>query len=60
MTDTWKMALNRQGETCMLFNRNDDPGEERNLAGVPEYQADVDAMRQRLLVRITQSQLQAP
>ena len=59
MTDTWKMALNRQGETCMLFNRFDDPGEERNLAAVPEYQADVDAMRQRLLVRITQSQLQA-
>ena len=60
MTDTWKIALDRQGDTCMLFNRFDDPDEERNLAGVPEYQAEVDAMRQRLLVRIAQSQLQAP
>ncbi|MDA0791084.1 MAG: hypothetical protein O2780_16700 [Proteobacteria bacterium] len=33
MSDKWKIALNREGETYMLFDRSNDPNEEHNLAG---------------------------
>ena len=57
MTDEWKIGLNRQGETYMLFNRKDDPNEESNLAGLIEYRSDADALRLRVLERVVQSQL---
>lgn len=57
MNDNWKIALNREGETYMLFNRIDDPNEEQNLAGMSEYRSDADALRLRILERIVQSQL---
>jgi len=57
MNDEWKIALNREGETYMLFDRRNDPNEERNLAGLSEYRSDADAMRLRILERIAQSQL---
>ena len=60
MNDEWKIGLNREGETYMLFNRNDDPNEERNLAGQSEYSSDADALRLRILERIVQSQLHEP
>ena len=57
MTDEWKIGINRQGETYMLFNRKDDPNEESNLAGLIEYRSDADALRLRVLERVVQSQL---
>ena len=60
MTDEWKIGINRQGETYMLFNRKDDPNEERNLAGLIEYRSDADALRLRILERVVQSQLREP
>lgn len=57
MDDEWKIGLNREGETYMLFDRNNDPDEERNLAGLSEYRSDADAMRLRILERIAQGQL---
>ena len=57
MNDEWKIALNREGETYMLFNRRNDPNEEQNLAGLSEYRSDADALRLRILERIAQSQL---
>ena len=56
MNDEWKIALNREGETYMLFDRRNDPHEERNLAGLSEYRGVADAMRLRILERIAQSQ----
>ena len=56
MNDEWKIALNSEGETCMLFNRNNDPNEEHNLAGLSEHRGVADAMRLRILERIAQSQ----
>ena len=56
MDDEWKIALNREGETYMLFNRKNDPYEEQNLAGLSEYRSDADALRLRILERIAQSQ----
>ena len=59
MTDEWKIALNDEGQTYMLFDRQNDPDETRNLAGLPEYQSDADSLRLQLLERIVQSQLKA-
>lgn len=45
----WKLALNRHGETYLLFDEASDPTEHNNLAAMPEYQ-EADAMlRDRLL-----------
>ena len=60
MTDEWKIAVNREGQAYMLFDRQNDPGETRNLAGLPDYQCDADALRLRLLERVVQSQLSEP
>lgn len=55
MSDEWKIALNREGETYMLFNRSSDPNEEQNLAGLDEYRSDAEVLRLKLLERIIQS-----
>ncbi len=60
MNDEWKIGLNSDGETYMLFNRQEDPNEERNLAGLSEYRSDADSLRLRLLERVVQSQLREP
>ena len=60
MTDEWKIAVNPEGQIYMLFDRQNDPGETRNLAGLPDYQCDADALRLRLLERVVQSQLSEP
>ena len=60
MTQDWKMALNRDGKTYLLFDRTADPRETRNLAGLPEYQPAANALRLMTLERIAQTQLKAP
>ncbi|MYF31249.1 MAG: hypothetical protein F4169_20810 [Gammaproteobacteria bacterium] len=57
LNDEWKIGLNKDGETYMLFNRENDPNEERNLAGVSDYRSDADDLRLRILERIAQSQM---
>ena len=57
MNDEWKIALNSDAETYMLFDRKNDPGEAHNLAGLSAYRSDTDALRLRILERIAQSQL---
>lgn len=36
MTKEWKIVLNKNGEVYLLFDRINDPEEQRNLAGAPE------------------------
>ena len=60
MNDDWKIAINQEGLTYLLFDRKNDPLESRNLAGLAEYQSDADALRLRILERISQSQARAP
>ena len=60
MTRDWKMALNREGKAYMLFDRNADPEESRNLAGLPEYRAVENDLRLRTLEHIATSQLKEP
>jgi len=60
MNRKWKMAVNREGQSYLLFDLEDDPDETRNLAGLPESKPIEDELRLRLLERISQSQLKAP
>ena len=47
---TWKIALNREGETYLLFNEVSDPAEGKNLAAMEEYRQ-VDAQLRDCLLR---------
>jgi len=60
MNREWKMAINREGQSYLLFDLQNDPDESRNLAGLPESKRIEDALRLRLLERIAESQLKAP
>ena len=59
-TAEYKSALNRKGEMYLLFDREQDPEESNNLAGVSAY-ADVEhEMRQLTLERVASTQLSEP
>ena len=60
LTRDWKMALNRDGKSYLLFDRHADPRETRNLAGLPEYAAVENDLRLATLERIAKTQLKAP
>ena len=60
LTQEWKMAVNRDGQSYLLFDRREDPFETRNLAGLSEYRTVEDELRLALLERIAQTQLKAP
>jgi choline-sulfatase len=53
----WKIALNREGQAYLLFDRRNDPGETRNLAGRPEWRERETDMRLRLLRRLIEGQV---
>ena len=59
-TKEWKAAVNREGETYLLFDRTNDPFESRNLAGDPDYRDASDSMRCQILERVSASQLKSP
>ena len=60
LTRDWKMALNCDGKSYLLFDRHADPRETRNLAGLPEYAAVENDLRLATLERIAKTQLKAP
>jgi choline-sulfatase len=60
LTPEWKCAVNRQGEVYLLFDVQNDPGEQRNLAGEAEMREIEDALRGRLLERLMESQSRVP
>lgn len=60
LTRDWKMALNCDGKSYMLFDRQADPRETRNLAGLPEHAGVENDLRLALLERIAKTQLKAP
>jgi arylsulfatase A-like enzyme len=55
VTPRWKIAVNKRGQTYLLFDLENDPHETRNLAGNPEHEADDRRLRDRLLRRIVQT-----
>jgi choline-sulfatase len=58
LNDTWKMAVNRAGETYLLFNLHEDPDETRNLAALPEMKGVEDDLRLELFSHIMRTQIQ--
>lgn len=49
---TWKMVVNALGESYLLFNVEDDPMEQLNVAGCPEYREVENRLKVRLLEEI--------
>jgi choline-sulfatase len=60
LTDRWKAAINREGRLWLLVDRQADPGERRNLAGLPDLRETADRLRLRILERLAASQCQVP
>ncbi|MEM7364419.1 MAG: sulfatase-like hydrolase/transferase [Pseudomonadota bacterium] len=60
MTSDWKMAVNREGQIYLLFDRQNDPREERNVAGLTEMAGIEKDLLAQLVSRISQSQLKTP
>ena len=56
----FKAAINRAGECYLLFDRQADPSETKNLAAHPDYRDVETGYRLRLLERVAQSQLKEP
>ena len=55
----WKAAVNTDGLVYLLFDLENDPRETRNLAGLPEYSDQADAVRLQMLERISETQIQS-
>lgn len=60
MNKKWKLAVNREGRSYLLFDLENDPDETRNLAGLPESRPVENELRLRILERISESQLKEP
>jgi choline-sulfatase len=56
----WKLALNREGQPYLLFDRATDPREMHNLVEEPRLRPVLDDLRGRLLERLVQSQVYEP
>ena len=52
MTPEWKIVLNREMAPYLLFDRTNDPYEQRNLAGSPAVADTERALRERCLERV--------
>lgn len=57
LDEKWKVALNAEGQVYMLFDAQEDPQEQRNLASLPEMRRVETELRLRILERLTQTQL---
>ena len=57
VNDEWKIAVNTDGKAYLLFDLEKDPGEQRNLAGLPDYRDIEERLRLRILERIAASHI---
>jgi choline-sulfatase len=53
----WKIAINQEGKTYLLFDVKNDPDEVNNLAGVPEMAEVEQVLRLRILERVASAQV---
>ena len=53
----WKIALNKEGETYLLFDVKNDPSEVNNLAGNAEMAEVEEMLKLRILERMMESQV---
>jgi arylsulfatase len=54
--EEWKLAVNQEGVPYLLFNLEEDPNEQNNLAGKPGFEETISRMKMRLLLRLIKSQ----
>ena len=60
MDHRWKMAVNGDGEPYLLFDRQDDPDERRNLAGSQETREVERDLQVQLFQRLVRTQRDSP
>lgn len=58
MNNEWKVALNKQHKTYLLFNVEDDPKEVNNLAGLAKMKEIEKKLHSQVLEHISQTQIQ--
>lgn len=58
MDRSWKMALNSDGLPYLLFDRERDPNESRNLANDPDTASTLTALRLRVQEHLVRTQVQ--
>ena len=56
LTNEWKIALNAQGRSYLMFNVENDPLEQENLVGNSDYAEVQEKLVSRVLERLMQSQ----
>jgi len=54
--EKWKMAVNREGHSYLLFNLEEDPDELKNLAGLDDYRDTETELRLRMFERVLEAQ----
>ena len=57
LNSEWKIALNRENKPNLLYNVQDDPTEENNLAGLPKVGDIETKLRNQILEHISQTQI---
>ncbi len=60
LTETWKIALNADGHAYLMFDVAQDPLEQRNLAGLPEWRDAEEQLRLRVLERLVRAATPGP
>jgi len=60
MDDEWKVVFNAKSEIYLLFDRKNDPDEQRNLAAVPEMKAVAAMLRKKALKSWGENQCMNP
>lgn len=60
MTQEWKLIVNRYGQPCLLYDRQNDKNEQRNLIDNADYSDTIKDLRLVLLDRIIASQNYSP
>ena len=58
LNQEWKIALNTDGQSYLLFNVQDDPDETNNLAGRPEMKELETELRLQILEHLFQTRTQ--
>ncbi len=60
MNEEWKVVFNAKGQIYLLFDRKNDPNEQKNLAAVPEMKAISAELRKKAMKAWAENQCMNP
>ena len=60
MNRQWKMVTNNKGQVYLLFDKENDPGEQRNLAGAPEAAKITAELREKMMMALAENRCLKP